>query len=290
MGAIAFIVAVGVTGQHCGAYGGYSYYPSYSYSYYTQPYYYPTYSYPQPYVHQVVKTKFVAVETPHYAALAGDYARSEAKVKEQAAITTQITQLAGAVDQLRQIVVATGQQQPAPQVQQVPQPAPVYQQPTPQVQAVPQVYSQPQTPLKSQEVYGQPQAPLKGSSPVYQQAPGKASYGAPSPPPIDPASASFGTSGNDGLAVLGRCAECHTAGAAKGGMTIFAAPGQLAALSGDDWQAIDAAIVEGRMPPPNSNGGPLSLAAVVAVHDFIRIQVGGGQGVQQGMALNRNPF
>ena len=285
IGAVALVSAVSM-GQHCGYGGGYGYattyqnyyaYPTYSYGY--------NYGYQQPYQQKVI-TKYVAVQ-PYvdYTALAGDYIRAEKQLEAQAAqdkaVQDQIGRLATTVEQLTRVA-----QQPAPQPQQV-----IVQQPAPQVQAAPQqsVYA-PQPAPQQPTAYYAPSKPLPAAVPPkaspYPQLQSPAL--APAPPSVPLIGGPTTADTSEALAVLNRCASCHTAPTAKGGMTIWSSPGQLAQLTTDDLDSIDEAVSAGRMPPNQ----PLNLAEFRALHDWIRA---GAQpptvaGAQPAAPLRRNPF
>jgi hypothetical protein len=272
---VGAVIAVSIfsVNQHCGygyGYGGYNntyqqyvyqgYVPSYSYNY-VQPTYYHV-----PYVQKQVITKFVeVVPAASYSALGSEYVRAERKQEEVQGLREQLAELKGIVTTLSQVP-----QQPALAPTIVQQPAP---QPAP-------VYAQAQSPQpQAQPIYPQPQTPAKGLYSVAPAAPVYPAKGIPStqapPPPLDPAGFSGADFSTAGLAVLNKCAQCHTAPNGKGGRVIFDRPGQMAALTPQQWQEIETQVVQGLMPPPET-GIEVTTQETLALHDFIRAQLGGG--------------
>jgi TolA-binding protein len=263
----------------------------------------PAYNYAAPAYHNYdVVTKFVAV-APYadHAVLAGDYFRAEKATAERLAAEQrsrdQISQLTGAVNQLREIVTVTTttrttadqepQNEPLPQrglaSPQQPQydtgqrpsfPAP----PPPPSKALP-----PQPPIIPRRA---PQLPSKTPPlPSFQQqqdAPPPPPSPAPAPAPSFPLRG--GVPGSIVSATLNnRCAGCHTGQSARGGVRIFDGPGVLANLGPNEYEAIDAEVVSGRMP----KNGPLSLAEYGELKTWL---LSAQTPTRSDVMADRNPF
>jgi hypothetical protein len=236
----------------------YSYGAAYSYAAPTYQAYAAATAYYTPVVKEI---QFISLQQPYYGSLVGGYARAQQREDK---LEATLERLADRVDSLsRPAPQPVPQLAPQPVPQLAPQPAspPYYApQPSPQ-QPVPQYAPQP--PAKGYPPAPQsPEVPAKGFGPGPAPGPGF-STSAPTPPPVDP-TVSYAPSIPT---ALGRCAQCHTGEAAKGGIALFDAPGRLADLRPEDWAQVDDAVTSGRMP---KGGPPLSLAEYRELGGFIR--------------------
>jgi mono/diheme cytochrome c family protein len=245
------LLCVLVTGQYCAT-------PRPAVGYQATAYQAPAYQ------NYDVVTKFVAV-TPYadHAVLAGDYFRAEKQIAERVAAEQrtrdQISQLTGAVNQLREIVTVTTQTTTRQVTTDQPPPPPQY-----------------------------------AAPPIPQNAPPLPSKGLPSPQRIEPVPlptipSSPALAPRNGPSIVSttlaaRCAGCHTGPSARGGVTIFTEPGRLAALGPEELSTIDAVVLSGKMP----KDGPLTLPEYGELKTWLLTRSAALP--QSNLLADRNPF
>lgn len=214
----------------------------------------------QNYAVNTVVTKLIAVKpAPEYVAVAGDYVRAPQNNEQIAKLTGMVEALV----KMQQVQQPTAQQ-PYASPQQYAQPSPQqYNQP---VQPSPQQYGQaPPPPLLPSK--GLPSKGLPYAQPPSKSGPVAESYSLIGDPSLG---APVGSLSGALPAGLTSCMQCHTAGSARGGFTMFSAPGVAVPLNEELARRIDDAIREGRMP--QRPYPPLNVLQYSEVRDWLEAQ------------------